>query len=120
MHPTFHVFAGFEVAYKEHDEVLRRCGPKGGEALTAVQEDLHERGIRAARLARGAKGWYVRSATGLDDFAVVVPSSAIPAGNDSGFAGAVEAARKWVEGEPARRYAFTTGTAWGTNGESEF
>lgn len=74
------------------------------EPLCAWQRDCHRRGFRSVELVKSIYGWSVRSASGLDDFALLAGSR--NGELDSTFADAQRYAQEWAAQDKERRYAF--------------
>jgi len=78
-------------------ETLRRA--KDGVSLVEVQRDQFVSGRESAELVEGGGGWYVRSATSLDDNRVLLSGRFTKA-----FA--VEWGQRWTANSPKRREFF--------------
>jgi len=73
------------------------------EPLTDIQEDQHERGRRSAELLHGVHGWYVRYASGLDDFGVLAREGVEL---DGSLLSAVFWGVSWTKQDPVNREFF--------------
>lgn len=89
----FELLAGNPTKWDE--ETLRRV--KAGESLPSVQEDQHRRGRRSAELVPPglSDSYFVRAASGLDDFAVLHGPTSKPAARQWGLA--------WANEDPEHR-----------------
>jgi len=78
---------------------------RAGGSLTEIQERQHAKGRRSAEMMRSLYGWHVRSASGLEGFALLYSS---PRGEqivspDKGFATAYEWGVAWANEGPLNR-----------------
>lgn len=83
------------------DELAAECMVSGGTYLPQAQEVQFQKGRRHAELIRSMYGWYVRSGTGLEGFAIMyTPNQGVA---DRGFLDAFMWGCVWAEEDPENR-----------------
>ena len=82
---------------------LTRTRVECGESLPHVQERHHAAGFRSAEMTRSVYGWYIRSGSGLDGFAVLFQPTERHQLSDRGFAECLRWGKAWVDEDPECR-----------------
>ncbi|MYM92675.1 hypothetical protein [Duganella vulcania] len=101
------VFAGKEVHAEMEAEANRiaplQLGLRDSEVLSRLQKSQSKRGYIGVELVNSAYGWSVRYDSGTRDFGLLAGARR---GNiDGSLKSAIDWATRWVEEDPAHRYA---------------